>query len=76
MGNTNESTCYVKETFSVTVSKTSADGTKHSENRSGSREYVHHGGSRTMPPLSLHGEFGNISGGFSAGGSSALAIKK
>lgn len=73
MGNTNESIYYVKEKVSVTVCKTSADGSSHSEKQSASREYGHRGERKTMPQLSLHGGFGNITGGISAGGSSALA---
>lgn len=77
MGNTNETAdSYVKEKVSVTISKTSADGTINSHQQSASRSYVRRGGSKTLPPLSVHGEFGKISGGISADGSSALAIKK
>lgn len=76
MGNTNETTCHVKETFSVRVIKKSADGAMITQVQSASREYVQCGGSKTLPPLSVHGEFGKMSGGISAGRSSALAIEK
>lgn len=76
MGNTHKPSCHVKESFSVTVCKTSADGSSKSETKTQSREATYSGGGKTLPPISLNAGYGKLSGGISAGGSSALAIKK
>lgn len=76
MGNMLKQQSRVVETYSVTVCKTSADGSSVSETRTVSKKETHFGRSKTMPPVSVHAGFGGFSAGISAGGSSKLAIKQ
>lgn len=74
MGNIINPSSHVEETYSVTVCKRSADGSSVTETRTSTRKATFTGGSRTMPPVSLHAGFRGLSAGISAGGSSKLAI--
>lgn len=75
-GNVKKPSSRVQMEYSVTVSKTSADGSSETETRTLTRKETSIGGSRTMPPVSLHAGFGGFFAGISAGGSSKLAIKQ
>lgn len=81
MGNTNAFSFHVKRECSFTYYEKSADGSTKYNSESESREMTFHGGSKTVPPVSINAEvealsgIWGVSGGLSTGGTSAFVKK-